>query len=101
MRLVNEQVTWYESTTANSELSPVSYVTEFELLVVFNLNQIIILEMVMLLEKETLSPILNETTSVEQIGDDDDAGVCEDVDHHVLKIMFTCRRRHIVRQVEQ
>ena len=51
MRLVNEQVTWYESTTANSELSPVSYVTEFELLVVFNLNQIIILEMVMLLEK--------------------------------------------------
>ena len=63
MRLVNEQVTWYESTTANSELSPVSYVTEFELLVVFNLNQIIVLEMVMLLE--TLSPILNETTSVE------------------------------------
>ena len=55
MRLVNEQVTWYESTTANSELSPVSYVTEFELLVVFNLNQIIILEMVMLLEKETLN----------------------------------------------
>ena len=97
MRLVNEQVTWYESTTDNSELSPVSYVTEFELLVVFNLNQIIILEMVMLLEKETLSPILN----VEQIGDDDDAAICEDVDHHVLKITFTCRRRHIVRQVEQ
>ena len=46
MKLVNEQVTWYESTTDNSELSPVSYVTEFELLVVFNLNQIIILEMV-------------------------------------------------------